>query len=187
MTILWQNATNAKWSSKLKFVLIVFFLFFVPQALQAQKTLGLQLINNKSNTKYFFLTDEIINIRYLDNKRIKKIKGKLLILNDKEISVNSTVIRIDKIIKIKIKDQSVQSGVFRIIGGLAMIPPGVILPFYAIYVQEEGPAIIGLPLLGIGIYQLIEGYKILKSPSPKKIDQIVNRLTVVEIYPLVSQ
>jgi len=186
MTICWQNANNTKWTSKLAFLFIVFFLFFVPQALQAQKTLGLQLMNNVSNTKYFFLTDEIINIRYLDKKRIKKNKGKLLILNDKEISVNSTVIRIDKIIKIKIKDQSVQSGVFRIIGGLAMIPPGVILLFYAIYVAEEGPAIIGLPLLGIGIYQLIEGFKILKS-NPEKIDQVVNRLSVVEIYPLVSQ
>jgi hypothetical protein len=125
-------------------------------------------------------------MRSMNEKRIKKIKGKLLILNDKEISVNSTDIRIDKIIKIKIKDQSVQSGVFRIIGGLAMIPPGVILLFYAIYVAEEGPAIIGLPLLGIGIYQLIEGFKILKS-NPEKIDQVVNRLSVVEIYPLVSQ
>ena len=63
---------------------------------------------------------------------------------------------------------------------------------YSILCIDDDPNILDIVTQNLQEYDLfaitnpLEGFKILKS-NPEKIDQIVNRLTVVEIYPLVSQ
>jgi preprotein translocase subunit YajC len=184
MTIPGQNEYNIKWISKLSIVLIVFFLFFVPRPLQAQKKLGLQLIDNKSNKNYIFCTEEIIKINFIDNNKIRKIKGKLLVLNDQEISINKTVIRIDHITKVKIKNNSISRGVRRALGGVVLVPTGIALMFLGFQGDAGITGILGTIILGSGIYQFVEGIKILRY-NPGKIDYIDRRLIAIVINPLV--
>jgi hypothetical protein len=171
---------------KIKWLLVLFIINFA-HSLSAQKTLGLQLISDKVDTKYYYYyPEEIINIRFFEGNKIKKIKGPLVVLNNKEISVNGTVISIDKITQIKNKNHSISGGILQIIGGITISFVGLGGMALGAYNSNPTGIAVGVLITAFGTYQIINGFNKLRSKSIL-IDQNQHRLIAVEIIQLTSQ
>jgi hypothetical protein len=170
---------------KIKWLLVLFIINFA-HSLSAQKTLGLQLINIKSDTRQYFYSDDIIKISYSEDNKIKKIKGPLVVLNDREVSINELVIGIDKITQIEIQNQRIIRGILQTIGGVVVTASGLLTTILGYWEGIKPFTLIGLITTGSGIIQTSKGLWKFRSNSIQ-INQIQNRLIVVEINSLQPQ
>ncbi len=182
-----MNINLFQWNAlKFKWLLVLCLMSFA-HSLSAQKILALQLISDKVDTKYYYYyPDEIINISFFEDNKTKKIKGPLVVINSKEISVNGKVLSIDKITKIKIKNHSVSGGILQIIGGVTITFVGLVGMALGAYNYNPYGVAVGVLITAFGPYQIIKGLNRLRSKSIL-LNQNQHRLIAVEIIPLTSQ
>jgi hypothetical protein len=101
MTFLFSNNSTKQSSvTAWYFKIILILIFFLFNILSIFGQTNLKLISNKNKTLMAIKENSRTKIKYLKNNEIEKAKGKLKILNDSQIMLDSNIIHIDSIYKI---------------------------------------------------------------------------------------
>jgi len=156
--------------------LFVGLLFIVSSGLFAQKNSGIEVKNFNTNRSMFI--SEGTKIQVIQNGI--KYKGKLKVISDKLICINSDTLSLNQIQELRAK--TVSSG----LGGAALLVPGSLLGGFGLYAIGIGLAeggwgflavMIGTPPALVGITGVLIGARLLskgKKFSPSKWEYKLN-------------
>jgi hypothetical protein len=142
-------------------IIITIFLAFATLLRFAQNKTGLEVKNYKSHKTIFIKDGAKVKIKEAG----KKMKGKLKVISDQAILVNSDTILISQIQELRARRSS------SLLGGLGMTVPGGVIGSAALYAivtslaEAGGYAIISVivftPLAAAGMFVAIKGVQLL--------------------------